>query len=94
MKLSKASLRSVKSSAAGKNFLQWKKVSKATGYKIYRRVSGKKTWSLVGSTKSLPYTDSKVVRGTKYEYRIRAYRTTYKNNVYGDYSAKRIVRTI
>lgn len=94
MKLSKASLRSVKSSSAGKNLLQWKKVNKATGYKIYRRVSGKKTWSLVGSTKSLSYTDSKAVRGTKYEYRIRAYRTTYKNTVYGDYSAKRTVRTI
>ena len=93
MKLSKASLRSVKSSSAGKNLLQWKKVSKATGYKIYRRVSGKKTWSLVGSTKSLSYTDSKAARGTKYEYRIRAYRTTYKNTVYGDYSAKRTVRT-
>ena len=78
---------------AGANRLQWKAVSKATGYKVYRRVSGKSTWTLMATTKNKSYIDKKATRGVKYEYRIRAYRTTYKNTVYSSYSSKRSVRT-
>ncbi len=91
--LTKPVISSCKAYYAGANKLQWKAVSKATGYKVYRRISGKSTWKLIGSTKNKSYIDKKASRGVKYEYRIRAYRTTYKNTVYSSYSAKRSVRT-
>ena len=91
--LTKPTISSCKAYYAGANRLQWKAVSKATGYKVYRRISGKSTWKLIATTKNKSYIDKKATRGVKYEYRIRAYRTTYKNTVYSSYSAKRTVRT-
>lgn len=93
MQLGKASISSLKSTAKGKNQIKWKSVSKATGYKVYRRVSGTSKWTLVKTTKYLSYTDSKAVSGIRYEYRVRAYRSCYKNIVNGSYSAKKSVRT-
>lgn len=92
VKLAKPSV-SALTSSSGRNTLKWKSVNKAGGYKVYRRVSGTSKWKLIGITKLKSYADKKVVRGTKYEYRIRAYRTTYKNTVYSSYSAKRTVQT-
>lgn len=91
--LSKPKISSCKAYYAGANKLQWNAVSKATGYKVYRRISGKSTWKLIATTKNKSYVDKKATRGLKYEYRIRAYRVTYKNTVYSSYSAKRTVRT-
>ena len=92
VKLAKPSV-SALTSSSGRNTLKWKAVSKASGYKIYCRVSGTSKWKLIGTTKLKNYTDKNAACGTKYEYRIRAYRTTYKNTVYSSYSAKRTVRT-
>lgn len=91
--LSKPSISSAVAVSAYKNKLTWKAVSKATGYKIYRRAAGTSKWKLIGTTKQKSYTDKKAARKVKYEYRIRAYRTTYKNTVYSSYSTKRTVRT-
>lgn len=93
MQLGKSSITSLKSTENGKNRIKWKGVSKATGYKVYRRVSGTSRWTLVKTTKYLSYTDSKAASGTKYEYRVRAYRKCYNNTVNGSYSAKKSVRT-
>lgn len=93
MPLDKVSITSLKATARNKNQLKWKSVSKATGYKIYRRVSGTSKWTLLKTTGNLSYTDSKALSGVKYEYRVRAYRTCYKHTVYGSYSAKKSVRT-
>ena len=93
MKLGKTSILSLKSTATGKNTLRWKAVSKASGYKLYRRISGTSSWKLIKTTKYLSYTDLKAASGTKYEYRVRAYRSCYKNTVNGSYSAKKSVRT-
>ncbi len=91
--LDKPSISSCTAYYAGANRLQWKKVSKATGYKVYRRVLGSSTWKRIATTKNTSYIDKKASRGVKYEYRVRAYRTNYKNNVYSSYSSKRTVRT-
>ncbi len=93
MPLEKATVTSLKSTAKNKNQIAWKKISKATGYKVYRRVSGTSKWTLVKTTKQLSYTDSKAYSGVKYEYRVRAYRTCYNNTVYGSYSKAKSVRT-
>ena len=91
--LAKPVIKTYQAYSSGTNKLAWKKVSKATGYKVYRRVAGKSSWSLIGTTKAASYTDKKASRGVKYEYRVRAYRTNYKNTVYSSYSAKRTIRT-
>lgn len=93
MKLSKASLNSLKSSASGQNRITWKSISKASGYKVYRRISGTSKWTLIKTTKSQAYTDTKAISGVKYDYRVRAYRTCYNNTVYGSYSSPKSVKT-
>lgn len=60
--------------------LAWSKVSGATGYEVYRQ-SGSK-WVKVATVKSNTYTNSKLKVGTAYTYRIRAYKTVGKTNVY------------
>ena len=91
MPLSKPSIKV--SSASKYNYLSWKKVSKATGYKIYRRVYGTSMWKLVKTTKNLAYVDYNVGKGTTYQYKVRAYRTTYGNTVYSSYSSSKSVKT-
>ncbi len=77
---------------AGKNYLTWKKVNKATGYKVYRRVAGTSTWKLIKTTTSLSYSDYNIGKGVKYQYKVRAYRTTYGNTVYSSYSSSKSVK--
>ena len=91
--LGKPTIKTYQAYSSGTNKLAWKKVSKATGYKVYRRTAGKSSWSLIATTKAASYTDKKASRGVKYEYRVRAYRTNYKNTVYSSYSAKRTIKT-
>ncbi|MCC8168059.1 MAG: L,D-transpeptidase family protein [Clostridiales bacterium] len=63
-------------SMSGKKItLTWKKVTGATGYRIYRKTKGGE-WErikTVTSASTLTYSDSNVEAGTKYYYRIRAY---------------------
>ena len=94
--LKKPAFSSLYSAGRGMNSLKWKAVSKASGYKVYRRArSGSKwsKWTLVKTTNTLSYRDVKAKTGTTYEYRVRAYRTYYKNVVNGSYSVKRSIRT-
>lgn len=93
MPLDQASITSLKATARNKNQLKWKSISKASGYKVYRRISGTSKWTLLKTTKYLSYTDSKAIGGVKYEYRVRAYRSCYGNTVYGSYSKAKAVRT-
>ena len=87
---------SLRSAGHGMNKLKWKAVSKASGYKVYRRAkTGSKwsKWTLVRTTNTLSYRDVKAKPGTTYEYRVRAYRTYYKNVVNGTYSVRKTIRT-
>lgn len=93
MALGKVKLSSVTAAAKGKNQIKWSGVSKASGYKVYRRVSGTQKWTLLKTTKYLSYTDTKPARGVKYDYRVRAYRSCYKKTVNGSYSAVKSVRS-
>lgn len=66
----------------------FQKVTGADGYEIYRstkRGSGYKKLASVKATK-LFYTDKKCVTGTKYYYKIRAFRKIDGQNVYSEYS--------
>ena len=86
-------LTSAKSTARRTNYIKWSSVSKASGYKVYRRVSGTSKWTLAKTTKNLYFKDTKKSSGRKYEYKVRAYRTYNSYTTYGDYSSVKRVRT-
>lgn len=82
-------LRSVKRSSNTKVTIKWKKVSGASGYKIYysrKKGSGYKLLKTVkkGSTTSVKIN---VKKGKRYYYKMKAYKTVSKNPVYGKYSS-------
>lgn len=78
----------IKASAAGYSTIKltWSAVSGASGYQIYRSTSSTKGFKLIknlnrGSDSS--YTNSSLYTGTKYYYKIRAYR----GSAYSSYSS-------
>lgn len=102
--LGKVSISSVKASSKGKNTVTFKALSSATGYKIYRRVYGKSTWTLMktmsgtslknatsGST--VTYKNTTAKSGVKYQYRIKAYKTYNSLTQYGTYSSIKTITT-
>ncbi len=53
--------------------LTWSKASGATTYRVYRSGNGGKSYKRLIITKSTSYTNTKVKKGAKYLYRVRAY---------------------
>ncbi len=54
--------------------IKWKSVSGASGYAVYRKVSGK-DWSMIGTTTDTSFTDKDTLSsGGTYYYTVRAYR--------------------
>ncbi len=74
----------------GKAYLSWTQVSKATGYKIYRKGSGQSSWSLIGKTTGTSYGISLSYRPASYK--VRAYRTYKGTTVNGYYSEEAELR--
>lgn len=91
--LAQARITSAKSTARGTNYIKWNSVSKATGYKVYRRTAGSSSWTLIKTTSNCYYKDTKKTSGRKYEYKIRAYRTYNSYTTYGEYSSVKAVKT-
>ncbi len=61
--------------AASGTKISWKSVFGATGYAVYRKISGGSSWTLIGTTTSTSYTDKTVLSaGKTYYYTVRAYR--------------------
>ncbi len=67
-----------------KETLSWKKSAGATGYEIYRSVSGGKFTRLT-TTKSLKYT-AKLTAGKSYQFKVRPYATVNGKKFYGSWS--------
>lgn len=87
-------LASVEENDSGNPVLQWNAVSGATGYCVYRREAGTKTWSRIGLwLKTTSYTDTSAKVNTTYDYCVRSYiyksatasrlYSTYGNNYLG-----------
>jgi len=56
--------------------IDWKKLDKASYYKVFRREAGTNKWVCIKKTKkndSISYTDYEVIQGTSYEYMVRAF---------------------
>ncbi|MFA5675586.1 MAG: C1 family peptidase [Christensenellales bacterium] len=67
--------------------LSWKAVTGAEGYEIYRSASKAGTYTLVGATGGLSYTDEGLEAGKTYYYKIRIVATCGARTVYGGYTA-------
>lgn len=67
--------------------IDWKKLDKASYYKVFRRVVGTNKWVCIKKTKknnNISYTDYEAEQGTDYEYMVRAfdkYGTKGKNSI-------------
>ena len=74
--LAKTKLKSLTNDASGIK-VTWSKVSKASGYYIYRKTGTSKTWQKIATIKkgtTVSYLDKKsLVNGTQYTYMVKAY---------------------
>lgn len=66
--------------------LNWSAVTGANGYEIYRAIWSTGTYSLLTKTINLYYTNSNVIAGKNYYYKIRSYRTIGGISVYSNWS--------
>ncbi|MCI9079435.1 MAG: beta-mannanase [Lachnospiraceae bacterium] len=92
----KASLTSVNQKAKTKKVVvKWKKVSGATGYKVYMKMGKKGKYKLVKMLKKnsmVSYTTAELKSKKTYYFKVRAYKTESGKTVNGKYSAvKRVV---
>lgn len=78
------------SSTAGKRAItvRWNKISGASGYVLYRASKSNGNYKKVTSLKSSrsSYTNTGLKKGTRYYYKIRAYRTVNGKKIYSLYS--------
>ena len=63
-------------SSDGTTIIRWKKVTNASGYKVYRAKNKKGKYELLKTTVALSYSDSSIAGGQNYYYKVAAY---YKN---------------
>jgi len=72
-----------------RHFLSWRKVPGADGYEVFRQISGKK-WELFKRIKRTGTLKLKLSLASKKDcfYRVRAYKKTAKENIYGSFSKK------
>lgn len=71
--------------------IKWGKVSGASGYQVYMKVSGGK-YKRVYSGKKLYYTAKKLKKGKTYYFKVRTYKTSHKIKAYSSYSSEKKVK--
>ncbi len=76
----------VNTNYSGKTKLSWKAVSGANGYQIDRSTSKNGTFYRLTNTSKTSFTNSSLVRGKTYYYKVRAYRYIGNTKVYSKYS--------
>ncbi len=75
--------------------VSWKKVSGASGYVVYRsakKSSGFRAVRTIKKGSTVRYTNTKLKKGRRYYYKVRAYMTVNGKKVYGRYSAVKSIR--
>lgn len=80
---------SVKSETSSDNSIKitWGAVSGASGYSVYRAASSTGVYTAVVSITGTSYSDSGLLSGKTYYYKVKAYKTVGKTKVYSKYSA-------
>ena len=73
--------------------LSWKKITGATGYRIYMSTDGSKYTKIKTITKNtiVSFTKTGLTKGKKYYFKVRAYKTTNSVKVFGKYSSVKSV---
>ena len=71
--------------------LKWQKASKAKGYSVYQKKSGK--YKKIKTTTKRTYTTKKLKAFKSYSFKVRAYRMSGGKKVYGKYSSAKKVTT-
>ena len=69
--------------------LKWNKVTRASGYQIYRYNSKTKKYEKLATVKgnaTFFYKNTKLKKGTTVKYKVRAYKTYNGTNYYGAFS--------
>ena len=76
--------------------VKWGKVSNATGYQIYRSVSGGSYTKVktVTSASTTSWANSSLSLGKTYKYKVRAYKTSGSKTVYGAFSSAKSKKTV
>ena len=64
----------------------WGAVAGRTAYEVWRRSSIDGTYTKITTTAAVEYTDTKLVTGTTYYYKVRAYRMVGSKKIYGEFS--------
>lgn len=79
----------VKTSISSYNSItvKWSGVKGAVGYRVYRATSKSGTYSLAAVTTSKSFKNTGLATGTRYYYKIRAYKTVSGKKVYSKYSS-------
>ena len=75
--------------------VKWNRISGATGYKIYRstkKSSGYKCVKTVTKSSTTSYMNKSLKKGTKYYYKVRAYRKSGSKYAYSSYSSVRYTK--
>lgn len=76
----------VKNSPSGVT-VTWKKLDKATGYYVFRKISGEKDWVKIANVKSATkYIDKSTSYGKKNYYKVKAYISGKGEGAFSDYS--------
>ncbi len=77
--------------------VSWSAAPNAYGYKVYRATSKNGTYTDIATTRTLNFTDTNLVTGKTYYYKVRAYNYVDSTKVYGNYtnilSAKPVLAT-
>lgn len=67
--------------------LTWSAAAGASGYVLYRAGSASGSYARLAAVQALNYTNTGLVTGVRYYYKVRAYKTVSGRNVYGSPSA-------
>jgi fibronectin type 3 domain-containing protein len=72
----------------------WSEVDGASHYDVFRATASGGTYSFIGASETLSFTNTGVVTGKYYYYKVRAHRTTGTSNIYSKASAIKYARAI
>ncbi len=75
--------------------IKWKKVTDASGYIIYQKKSNGnyKKIKTITSRETTTFTKKNLSNRTKYTYKVRSYKKSGSNKIYGNYSNEKFVYT-
>lgn len=72
--------------------VSWNKITGATGYVVYYSTSKNGTYKKLATVKGASYTAKKLTTGKTYYFKVAAYKTVGKANIYSSYSSVKSVK--